>query len=44
MKVDLSVVMQTLDLMWKGVLGIFVVLSIIAVVVWLLSLTDRKKK
>lgn len=37
-----NVVFQALQIMWKGVIGVFSVLVIIAIIVWILSLTDRK--
>jgi len=39
---DIAVFYQTLEIMWKGVVGVFAVLIIIAIVVWLLSLTDKR--
>jgi len=39
---NIEVIFQTLQIMWKGVVGVFAVLIIIALIVWLLSLTDKK--
>lgn len=35
---------KAFELMWKGMLGIFTVLILIAICVYLFSLLDKKKK
>lgn len=39
---DINVLFQTLQIMWQGVVGVFAVLIIIALIVWILTLTDKK--
>ena len=36
-------VMQALDIMWKGMLGIFVALIVIMVFVWVMAKIGKKK-
>lgn len=36
-------VMQALDMMWKGMLGIFVALIVIMIFVWIMSKIGGKK-
>ena len=38
------VVFQALDIMWKGMLGIFVALTVIMVFVWIMTKIGNKKK
>lgn len=38
-----EVVMQALEIMWKGMLGIFVALIVIMVFVWIMSKLGTKK-
>ena len=44
MNVDMHALMQTLQLMGQGMLGIFVVLGIIALLVALMQKLDNRKK
>lgn len=44
MKIDWQVVGQSLGIMWRGMLGIFVTVIIVMIVVFLLSKTGGKKK
>ena len=37
-------VMQALDIMWKGMLGIFVALIVIMIFVWIMAKIGGKKK
>lgn len=37
-------VLQALDMMWKGMLGIFVALTVIMVFVWIMTKIGNKKK
>lgn len=43
MKTDMNTVMDTLEIMGKGMLGIFVTVIIVMIVVFLLSKTGSKK-
>ncbi len=36
-------VMQALDMMWKGMLGIFVALIVIMIFVWIMAKIGKKK-
>lgn len=36
-------VMQALDIMWKGMLGIFVALIVIMIFVWVMAKIGKKK-
>ena len=36
-------VMQALDIMWKGMLGIFVALIVIMIFVWIMAKIGKKK-
>lgn len=36
-------VMQALDIMWKGMLGIFVALIVIMIFVWIMAKLGNKK-
>ena len=36
-------VMQALDIMWKGMLGIFVALVVIMIFVWIMARISNKK-
>lgn len=38
------VVMQALDMMWKGMLGIFVAMVVIMIFVWIMAIIGKKKK
>ena len=38
------VVMQALEIMWKGMLGIFVALVVIMIFVWIMAKIGGKKK
>ena len=37
------VVFQALDIMWKGMLGIFVALIVIMIFVWIMAKIGKKK-
>ena len=37
-------VIQALDIMWKGMLGIFVALTVIMIFVWIMAKIGNKKK
>ena len=37
-------VFQALDIMWKGMLGIFVALTVIMIFVWIMAKIGNKKK
>lgn len=39
-----QVVMQALEMMWKGMLGIFVALVVIMIFVWIMAKIGNKKK
>ena len=39
-----EVIMQALDIMWKGMLGIFVALIVIMAFVWIMAKMGTKKK
>lgn len=36
-------IMQALEIMWKGMLGIFVALTVIMIFVWIMSRLENKK-
>ncbi len=36
-------IMQALEIMWKGMLGIFVALTVIMIFVWIMSRLGNKK-
>lgn len=38
------VILQALDIMWKGMVGIFVALVVIMVFVWIMAKIGNKKK
>ena len=40
---NMEVVMQALEIMWKGMLGIFVALVVIMIFVWIMSKLGNKK-
>ncbi len=40
---DMNVVMNTLTLMWQSMLGIFAVMAIISIIVWVLGKIKFKK-
>ncbi len=40
---DMTVVMQALEIMWKGMLGIFVAILVIMICVWIMSKLGKKK-
>lgn len=37
-------VLQALEIMWKGMLGIFVALTVIMIFVWIMAKIGNKKK
>ncbi len=37
------VIMQALEIMWKGMLGIFVAMVIIMIFVWIMAILGKKK-
>ncbi len=39
-----TTVLQALDMMWKGMLGIFVALIVIMIFVWIMAKIGGKKK
>ncbi len=39
-----TVILQALEIMWKGMLGIFVALVVIMVFVWIMAKIGNKKK
>lgn len=45
MVVDMNkeVIMQALEIMWKGMLGIFVALIVIMIFVWIMAKLGKKK-
>lgn len=40
---NLLTIMQALEIMWKGMLGIFVALTVIMIFVWIMSRLGNKK-
>lgn len=40
---NLVTIMQALEIMWKGMLGIFVALTVIMIFVWIMSRLGNKK-
>lgn len=40
---DMTTIMQALEIMWKGMLGIFVALVVIMVFVWIMAKIGNKK-
>ncbi len=40
---NMEVVMQALQIMWKGMLGIFVAILVIMICVWIMSKLGKKK-
>lgn len=36
-------ILQALDIMWKGMLGIFVALTVIMIFVWIMAKIGKKK-
>ncbi len=43
MNIDMQALMAALNLMWQGMLGIFVVMAVISIVVWLFTKIGSKK-
>lgn len=43
MKMNPITIMQALEIMWKGMLGIFVALTVIMIFVWIMSRLGNKK-
>lgn len=37
-------VLQALEMMWKGMLGIFVAMVVIMIFVWIMAIIGKKKK
>lgn len=40
---NIEVIMQALEIMWKGMLGIFVALVVIMIFVWIMAKLGAKK-
>lgn len=41
---NMEVILQALQIMWKGMLGIFVALVVIMIFVWIMAKLGTKKK
>ena len=43
-KIDIPGFVDSLNIMWKGILGIFIVTAVIVLVIVILNLATKKKK